>query len=123
MNTLSNVGRIIYAVPFMVFGINHFVSASILAGFVPSFFPGGIVLVYITGLILLTTSTLILIKRFVRIAGLVLGATLLIFALTVHMPGLFGENMMMSLPNFLKDLSLAGAAFFIAGVFSLPEKI
>ena len=41
MNNLINVGRILFALPFAVFGLMHFMAGGDMAGMVPSWGPGG----------------------------------------------------------------------------------
>jgi len=40
--TLSHVGRIIFALPFLLFGANHLMSADQMALMVPAYIPGGV---------------------------------------------------------------------------------
>ncbi|HET6528163.1 MAG TPA: hypothetical protein VFG39_05375 [Balneolaceae bacterium] len=114
MNALSTTGRVLFALPFGVFGINHFLNATAIAGYVPAFFPGGAFWVYLVGVIFIAVCICIIAEKKVRLAALILGIVLLIFVLTIHLPGLFNESQA-SLTPFLKDLALAGASFYIAG--------
>lgn len=108
---LSNIGRYLYALPFGVFGILHFMNAGTMAAYVP--IPGGAFWVYLTGVVHLLACISIIIEQKTRLACLGLGIMLLIFVLTIHLPGLFGESMQASLNPFLKDIALAGGAFYI----------
>ena len=38
----TTIARIIFAIPFLIFGLNHFMKADMMAGMVPSFLPGGV---------------------------------------------------------------------------------
>ncbi|MCC5932368.1 MAG: DoxX family protein [Cyclobacteriaceae bacterium] len=118
MNLLTTtIARILFAVPMAVFGVMHFMNAKAMAGIVPSFFPGDIIWVYITGAGLIAAAVSIFINKKAKIGAFYLGLMLLIFALTVHLPGVFSEaTMQSSMPNFLKDTSLAGAAFALSGM-------
>lgn len=109
----STVARVLFALPFGVFGINHFVNAEILAGLVP--IPGGVFWVYLTGVAHILACIALLAKQQVRLAMLLFGLMLLIFALSVQLPGVLGDGGMSAMSNLLKDLSLAGAAWYIAG--------
>jgi putative oxidoreductase len=86
-----------------------------MAGFVPAFIPGGVFWVYVTGLALVLACISILIDKQTRLACNLLGLMLIIFVLTIHIPGFLGEMGDEALPNLLKDLALAGAAFYFAG--------
>ena len=117
MNTLtSTVARILYAVPFLIFGLNHFMNANMLKGMVPSFVPIPIFWVYLIGLALIAAAVSILTKKYTRLACLSLAALLMVFVLTMHIPGLMDEKtMMLSMMNMLKDTALSGAALMFAG--------
>jgi putative oxidoreductase len=121
MKNLSNIGRIIYAIPFLVFGVMHLMNANGMAGMVPSLFPGGVIWIYITGLCMIAAAISIITKKMIGLATLLLGILLLIYVLTIHVPGLSSPDemtKMMSMSGLLKDLGLAGAAFMISGLYS-----
>ena len=54
--------RIIYAIPFAIFGLMHFMKGGDMAGMVPSFIPGGIFWVYLVGVALIAAAVAIIIK-------------------------------------------------------------
>ena len=116
-NSLRTLGHYLYALPFAVFGLFHFMNASSMAGMVP--LPGGVFWVYLTGVALIAAAVSFLIGKKVKLAGTLLGIMLIIFVLSIHLPGVIGADspqaMQMSMSSLLKDLALAGAAFFIAG--------
>ncbi len=117
---VSTIGRIVFAVPFAVFGLLHLVSGSQMAGMIPSFLPGGVFWVYLTGVALIGASASIIIKKFIRPVSLLLALMLLIFILTIHLPGLGNADAMMqqmAMSGLLKDMGLMGAALIVAGVF------
>ncbi len=113
MNSLTSAGRYLFAVPFAVFGLMHFFNAGALAGIVP--FPGGVFWVYLTGLALILASVSIIIKKQDKLAGLLLGIMLLIFAISIHLVSVINGDMM-SMSNLLKDVALSGAAFTYSGL-------
>ncbi len=113
----KTISRSLFALPMMVFGALHFMNAQAMSAMAPSFVPGGVIWVYLTGLALLAAAVAILANRFAVWASLLLGILLLSFALTVHLPGVMNPDAMaMSLPNLLKDTALSGAAFAFAGI-------
>jgi|AntRauTorcE11898_2_1112593.scaffolds.fasta_scaffold34397_1 uncharacterized membrane protein len=116
-NTWHTIGRIVFALPFAIFGILHFINAGQMAGFVPAFIPGGVIWVYLTGAALLAASISILAQKMTRLACILLGVLLLIFVLTIHLPGVIESGGESGMPNLLKDLALAGASWFIAGSY------
>lgn len=118
---MNMVGRILYGLPLLVFGLLHFMAAPMMAGMVPAFVPGGIVWVYITGVALILAAIAIIANRLAPLASLLLGILLLSFALTIHLPMLLGGDQS-AMPNLLKDTALAGAAFFVYATTSQEGK-
>ncbi len=113
MKNLGLIGKILYALPLVGFGFGHLGNAGAMAGMVPSWIPGGAFWVYLTGIALLLAAISIIINKKAKLATMLLGVMLLIFALTIHLPGMLGGNEA-SMPSFMKDLAMAGAAFFIS---------
>ncbi len=113
---ISNLGRILYAVPFIVFGFGHFMNAKMMSGMVPV--PGGVIWIYVTGACLLSAGVSIIIQKKASLACLLLGILLLLFVFSIHLPNLLSHDStlkMMGFSNTLKDLCLAGAAFYMHG--------
>lgn len=107
MDGLLKLGRYLFAIPMAVFGVNHFTDASTMAGYAPF---GGEIIIYITGLTLILAAISLIIGKYDKLAAFLLGIFLLLTALTVWLPAIMngaGEQM----PNFLKDLALAGGAW------------
>jgi uncharacterized membrane protein len=120
MNSLTNTGRMLFALPFAVFGIMHLMMAGNMAGMVPSWLPGGVFWVYLTGLALIAATIAIITKKHISLAALLLGILMFVFVLTVHLPGLMGGSQM-AMSGLLKDFALGGAAFMISGLFNNAE--
>ncbi len=115
MNAILGLGRYFYALPMALFGLFHFMNARDMAEMVP--LPGGIFWIYLTGAGLLAAAIAILIGKLDKLATVLLGLMLLIFALSIHLPGVVdsgGENAA-AMGHFLKDVALAGAAWMYAG--------
>ena len=108
-----------------MFGFGHFANAENMANSMLADIPGNVILVYLTGAALLAAAVAILIKKKAALATLLLGVMVLLIAVIIHMPGMGSEDegtAMMSMSNFVKDLGLAGGAFFMSGVFGKEEK-
>src|SRR5260221_2308711 len=84
---------------------------------VPSFLPGGVIWVYITGACLLAAAIAFLINRQVRLAGLLLALFLLLIVVTVHLPAVLNApddgSRRVSIVQLIKDTRLAGTAFVV----------
>ncbi|MGE0566428.1 MAG: DoxX family protein [Bacteroidia bacterium] len=120
MKTLTTtVARILFAIPMLIFGMMHFMNAGMMAGMVP--LPGGVFWVYLTGLGLVAAAISIFIQKYTKIACLLLAVMLMMFVLTIHLPGVISGDpakMQMAMPNMLKDMALAGAALLLAGIYN-----
>jgi putative oxidoreductase len=117
--TLTKVGTIFYALVIGFFGINHFLEGTGMQKMVPSFLPGGVIWVYLTGTCLIAAAIAFLIDRQVRLAGLLLCLFLLLIVLTVHLPAVIhapdGGARRFPMTNLIKDTGLAAAALLVAG--------
>lgn len=111
------VGRLLFALPFGIFGIIHFMMGRDMAGMVPAFIPGGIVWVYLVGVALLGACFSFVTQVRVKEAALLLALVLLVFVGTVHVPGVIADTPN-ALFNLLKDTSLAGGALLMAGLYA-----
>ena len=116
MNNLKNIGRIIFAIPFGIFGLMHFMKAGMMTSMVPAWVPGGVFWVYIIGLALIAAALSLITKKYIYLAAFLLAVLMFIFVLTIHLPGIMGGNQM-AMSGLLKDMSLGGGALLIAGLF------
>ena len=109
------LGKILFCVPFLAFGIMHLMNANQMAAWVPSYFPGGVVWIYITGLAELAAAVSILSGKQTKLATLLLAVMLIIFVITIHLPGISDPvTQQASMAGLLKDLGLAGAALMLS---------
>lgn len=107
-------GRYVFALPFLIFGVFHFMDAGNMAGMIPGWLPGGVFWVYLTGLALIAASISMMIKVMDQLASFLLGVMLILFVLFLHLPGAL-EGDQASTTNLLKDMALAGGAWLYAG--------
>ncbi len=113
-NLTVTIGKYLFAIPFLVFGLFHLMDAQGMAGMVPGFIPGGVFWVYLTGLAFIAASVSIFINKKVALAMQLLALMLIIFVLTIHLPATIND--MSAAPNLLKDLSLAGGALLLSSL-------
>ncbi len=123
MKNMTTIGRILYAIPFAVFGVNHFLMMDYYVGMLTSFIPLGAYTIILTGIMLIAASISILSKKYVKLSTLLLAGLLFIFIVTIHIPNLFHEaDNTSTLIALLKDISLMGGSLMIAGIYSDEEK-
>ncbi|MFZ2897913.1 MAG: hypothetical protein WA004_04785 [Saprospiraceae bacterium] len=123
MNAILSAGRYLLIVPPLIFGVMHLMSANAMAGMVP--IPGGAVWVYITGIAMIAASLSILIGKYDKLAAALLGLLILIYALSIHLPGVLssGGTDHGAMGNFLKDLGLAGGAWIYAAMMAKDKSV
>jgi uncharacterized membrane protein YphA (DoxX/SURF4 family) len=116
MNAILGLGKYLFAAIFLVFGLGHFSNASAMAGIVP--IPPGTLWVYVTGVGHVAAALSIIIGKYDKLGSFLLGVMLLIFALSIHLPGMMNAADAMAqqgaMGNLLKDIGLAGGAWIYA---------
>jgi putative oxidoreductase len=123
MKKLTTIGRILFALPFLIFGINHFLMMDYYVGMLTSFIPLGAYTIIITGLLMIATSISIITKKYIIQSTIILASLLLLFIVTIHIPHLFdGTDRTITLIALLKDISLMGGSLMIAGL-SIENKV
>jgi putative oxidoreductase len=114
MDMLAKLGRPLFAMVFVIFGLLHLAMGGNMVGVVPAWVPGpAIVWVYLTGIAMVAAAISLFTGKQEKLASALLGVLLLIFALTIQLPAVMGGDQM-AMPSLLKDLALAGAAFFFS---------
>ena len=114
MKNLAIIGRILFALPFGVMGVNHFLMKDYFLGMMSSFIPGGAYTILITGLLLILACILIIMNQFLKTVCYCLAGLLFIFIITIHIPGLSTADWQIALIELLKDTGLMGGAIMIA---------
>src|ERR1700704_367050 len=80
MENLTKLGRIFFAIPMVVFGIQYIALGQYLGGLppVPPWAPGGAVGAYLVGMVLIATGLGIAIKKYARESAWVIGGLFLL---------------------------------------------
>lgn len=113
MKNLGFIGKLLFAGPMAMFGIFHFMGADNMTGMVPDFLPAPIAFVYLTGIALILAAIAIILGKKAKLATQLLGLMLALFAVMIHLPGFMNQDPASS-ASFLKDLALAGGAWFMS---------
>jgi uncharacterized membrane protein YphA (DoxX/SURF4 family) len=123
MKKLTTIGRILFALPFALFGINHFLMLNYYLGMLTSFVPLGAYTIILTGIMLIAASISIITKVLVKFSTLMLAVLLFIFIVTIHIPHLHTDaDKTATIIALLKDISLLGGSLMIFGIYSEEEK-
>lgn len=119
MKNITTIGRILFAIPFALFGINHFLMTDYYIGMLTSFIPLGAYTIILTGIMLIAASLSIIFKMYIKLTTLMLAVLLFFFIVTIHIPHLIsGNDSEITLIALLKDISLMGGSLMIAGIYS-----
>lgn len=114
MNAIFGLGRYLFAIPIAVFGISHFINLSTWATWVP----GGKAGVILAGVSLLAAATSFIIKKYDKLAAVLLAFMLILFVAILHIPGYINSvdsiDKMNAMSGILKDLIIAGSALLYA---------
>lgn len=122
MKNITSLGRILFAIPFALFGINHFLMMDYYLGMLTSFIPLGAYTIILTGIMLIVASISILSKKYVKFSTIMLAILLFVFIITIHIPHLIHTaDKTVTLIALLKDTSLMGGSLMIAGIYSDDE--
>lgn len=122
MNAILSAGRYLLIIPPLIFGVMHLMSADAMAGMVP--LPGGAIWVYITGIAMIAAAVSILIGKYDKLAAALLGLLMIIYALSIHLPGVIADSQNgMAMGGLLKDLGLAGGAWIYAAVMAKDKSV
>ena len=113
MKGIGFIGKMVFALLMILFGVNHFLSASTYVPLVPNYLPVKEVFVYLTGVAFIAAGVALIINKKAQIAMVMLGLMLTLFAVLVWLPK--GDS---SMGMFLKDIALAASAWFIASEVS-----
>jgi putative oxidoreductase len=116
MNNFLALGRWLFAIPFAVFGLFHFLNLEAMAEMVvPAYFPVKTLFVGLSGAGMVGAAVSMLLGKYDKLAATLLAVFLLILVVTVHIPATMNPlTQQNGMTQLLKDLSLAGAAMMYA---------
>jgi uncharacterized membrane protein len=126
MNAFLSLGRWVFALPFAIFGLFHFMNADAMADYVvPTYMPAKAIFVYLSGAGLIAATVSMLIGKYDKLATTLLAIFLLLLVVLVHLPGAMsgGEGAQASMSMLLKDLALAGASMMYALNYAKDKSI
>jgi putative oxidoreductase len=125
MKNIATIGRILFALPFGIIGLNHFLMTDTFLGMMSSFLPGGGYTILLTGVFLIAASIFIILNKYIKIVCFSLAGLLFLFIVTIHVPHLFSADsavMQEGLFGLLKDTGLMGGALIIAAFYHPEEE-
>lgn len=118
---LAHIGRILFGLPFIFFGIFHLMQPGGMAQSILQGWPIASALVVISGIGMILAGIAIVINKLIKLATVLLALELLVFVLAIHLPGLAGDGGQQVMINLLKDISLMGGALMAGAYFDGGE--
>jgi uncharacterized membrane protein len=113
---VKKLGRILFAVPLVVFGVQHFLYARFIATLVPAWIPGRLFWAYFVGVAFVAAAFSIVTQKAARLSAALLGLMFFLWVLIVHLPRVAAAphngNEWASL---LVALAMSGGALLVAG--------
>ena len=109
-------GRMLYAVPLGLFGLQHFVFLNEVKGGVPSYMPWHIFWACLVGVALIAACLSILTGIKADLAALLMGIMLFLFVLMIYAPNLAANlHDRFAISGPFRDLAMSGGALALAG--------
>jgi hypothetical protein len=112
------VGRMLFALPLLVFAVQHFLYAGFIATLIPVWIPARLFWAYFVGIAFLAASVSIATRFKGRLGAMLLGAMFLIWVLIVHAPRVAAAS-----HNANEWTSLFVALAMCGGAWSVSETL
>jgi uncharacterized membrane protein YphA (DoxX/SURF4 family) len=118
-NKLILLGRLLFGISMIVFGIQHFMYASFLATLVMAWLPAHLFWIYLTGTAMVAAGLAITAAIQARLAGILLGVMFLLWVLLLHGPRVFPAiHNQDELTSLFVALAFSGSSFIFAAALS-----
>ena len=122
MSRFIRIVQAVFGIPWLVFGIQHFVYVDFVAQLVPAYFPAQWFWAYLTGTAMIAAGLSFIVNRKSALAAALLGVMILIFILLLHTRTLSKDaSNIVNWTRALQDLAITASAFMLAGILSKRE--
>lgn len=122
MENTARFSRFLFALPWFIFGLQHFIYAGFVANIVPAYMPLRSFWVYFTGTAMFAAAISLIVNKKSALASFLLGVMVTGFVLMIHTVIIAGNsNIARNWTRMWQDLSIAAAAFILAGSLLKPE--
>ena len=122
MNKIINLGKWFFVIPFLAFGFLHFGPLEFSLPYVPKWLPAPAFWVYFVGVCFILFVVSVLLKKYDKLAAVLLALCLFLFVVLIHIPGAAGGDFK-SVIGAIRDLTMCGAALMYAGAFAKDNRI
>lgn len=122
MNKLTLLGKWFFILPFAIFGFLHFGPLEFSLPYVPIWLPFPAFWVYFVGVCFFAFTISAIIKKYDKLASVLLALCLFLFVILVHIPGAMSGDFK-SVIGAVRDLTMCGAALIYAGAVAQDNRI
>jgi len=126
LETLVPLGRVLFSITMIAFGIDHFLYTDFVAHLVPRWIPGSIFWTYFSGVALIGSGIAIIFKIKLRVVALLQGTMIFLWFILLHVPHAIANpdvgkgNEIVSAAD---ALAFSGIAFILAsGIVGTDER-
>lgn len=124
---LNLLGRIVFSLPFIFFGIYRFWNMDFFIGLSPHWVPYPELWISLVGFGLVAASVSIILNQYAHLASLMLAGMIFLLACSVHVPNTISNwsdpsVRSISMALAMKDFTMVGGSIIIAGM-TKPQKI
>jgi uncharacterized membrane protein YphA (DoxX/SURF4 family) len=121
-NSLTQVGRYMFALTFVMGGLLHVTGPQYAASQVPKMFGAPVFWVYVTGIAQLALAVSIVARRLDRLAAIGLFVMMLVFIASIHIPRAIAGDFL-GVISVMRDFGYAGAALLYAGAVASDTRM
>jgi uncharacterized membrane protein len=114
---LANVGRVLFGIAVVVFGVDHFLALDLIASIIPAWMPWHMFLASLTGAAMIAAGVSIVTKWMGGLGAFGLGMVFLLFVLSLHVPRVLADpHSPDEWSSALIALAMCGASWICASV-------
>jgi uncharacterized membrane protein YphA (DoxX/SURF4 family) len=115
--TLVALGRFLFAISLVVFGIQHFLYARFIATLIQSWMQAHLFFAYFVGMAFFAAALAIAIRKHGRLAATLLGLMFLLWVISLHLPRVAAApHNGNEWTSMIVALAMCGGAWIVAGV-------
>jgi uncharacterized membrane protein YphA (DoxX/SURF4 family) len=120
MKRLQKAGKWFFVSMFAIFGLLHFGPLKFSLPYIPSYLPYPVFWVYFSGVCLISFSLSAWIGKLDKLAALLLALMMVLFILTIHIPGALEGDFFQTIGIF-RDTAMMGAALMYADKYARDD--
>ncbi|MFM2269061.1 MAG: hypothetical protein RL757_2502 [Bacteroidota bacterium] len=122
MKKMIDFGRWFFVLPFLAFGFLHFGPLEFSLPYVPTWLPFPAFWVYFTGACFIAFALSAILKKYDKLAAVLLALCLFLFVVLIHIPSAMGGDFK-SVIGAIRDVAMCGAALLYAGAYAKDNRI